>query len=91
MPHPYLCVAQTVFLISHPPPYLTHFSPGDRQSFDRNGILKQSSLPRNQWALPCYVMGSLAVAAPWMDIKSLRTVHLHLVTYHLKLSRNINA
>ena len=44
MPHnspaPYLCVAQTVFLISHPPPYLTHFSPGDRQSFDRNGILK---------------------------------------------------
>ena len=78
---PYLCVAQTVFLISQPPQYLTHFSPGDRQSFDRNGILEQSmapSLPRNQWALLCYVMGRLA--APWMDIKSLRTVHLHLVT-----------
>ena len=39
---PYLCVAQTVFLISHPPQYLTHFSPGDRQSFDRNGILSVS-------------------------------------------------
>lgn len=38
----YLCVAQTVFLISQPPPYLTHFSPGDRQSFDRNGILSLS-------------------------------------------------
>ena len=35
---PYLCVAHTVFLISQPPQYLTHFSPGDRQSFDRNGI-----------------------------------------------------
>ena len=85
MPHyctfPYLCVAQTVFLISPPPPYLTHFSPGDRQSFDRNGILEQSrapSLPRDRWALLCYVMGRLA--APWMGIKSLRTVHLHLVT-----------
>ena len=36
---PYLCVAHTAFFISQPPQYLTHFSPGDRQSFDRNGIL----------------------------------------------------
>lgn len=80
-----LWLVHTVFFISQPPSWRTHFSPGLRQSWDRNGILRWWWWGGTIWYCQVAVTSFLLCFCSAQQLRNLGTVPLSL-RFSLSLS-----